>query len=278
MQGKTISSVDEGLISKIKGTSLISNLKRHVNDLQNEIKAKNDLINELKMNVKATKINELNYEIKTLNEEISKLMSFYQIALRKNSEMEKYTKEYSNIVQVVNNQNIEILKLSESNKKLENSKLSCEEDNGKLKLVLKEKEDRLLRCLRENKVFKESLEKSRKEETKKTDYTDVITYQKLQVLEKKVSEYKKDLNYYKELYEYDSIYFRKRDKRVKELEALNVNKNAQFTQPQNNKIIQKHPEESYDSMILLLKSKLEEEKKNNKDLNQKLASYEKGSK
>ena len=278
MQGKTISSVDEGLISKIKGTSLISNLKRHVNDLQNEIKAKNDLINELKMNVKATKINELNYEIKTLNEEISKLMSFYQIALRKNSEMEKYTKEYSNIVQVVNNQNIEILKLSESNKKLENSKLSCEEDNGKLKLVLKEKEDRLLRYLRENKVFKESLEKSRKEETKKTDYTDVITYQKLQVLEKKVSEYKKDLNYYKELYEYDSIYFRKRDKRVKELEALNLNKNAQFTQPQNNKIIQKHPEESYDSMILLLKSKLEEEKKNNKDLNQKLASYEKGSK
>ena len=278
MQGKTISSVDEGLISKIKGTSLISNLKRHVNDLQNEIKAKNDLINELKMNVKATKINELNYEIKTLNEEISKLMSFYQIALRKNSEMEKYAKEYSNIVQVVNNQNIEILKLSESNKKLENSKLSCEEDNGKLKLVLKEKEDRLLRCLRENKVFKESLEKSRKEETKKTDYTDVITYQKLQVLEKKVSEYKKDLNYYKELYEYDSIYFRKRDKRVKELEALNLNKNAQFTQPQNNKIIQKHPEESYDSMILLLKSKLEEEKKNNKDLNQKLASYEKGSK
>ena len=70
------------------------------------------------------------------------------------------------------------------------------------------------------------------------------------------------------------IYFinRKRDKRVKELEAMQLNNNT--AKVENFKFFQKDPEENTESMTLLLKSKLEETNKINKNLKAKTRKLE----
>jgi hypothetical protein len=62
------------------------------------------------------------------------------------------------------------------------------------------------------------------------------------------------------------------------LEALLSNRNPTVnTDIKSVKIIQRDPEESVDSINLFLRSKLEEEKKLNKELSDRLALYEKSS-
>ena len=97
---------------------------------------------------------------------------------------------------------------------------------------------------------------------------------------KKISDLRKDYNFYKDLSE-------KRDKRIRELENLlkfNKNSGNNISSATNSERLYKfdeNPEEKTDSTILLLKSKLHELKnqkdlleKNNKELLEKIELYE----
>jgi hypothetical protein len=200
-QGKSNPIGEDHLLSKTKGNNLLINLKKQLKELEVENRNKDCLIDELKKNFKTTKINELQVELKTYFDEITRLKSSYNSALERNILMEENLKNFNTMQGIANNKNIQLNSLEEARKSLESELVLKSEELYKLRIVLKQKDDKILKLTRENKMFKDVLHTEKKEEIKKVESVDPSAQNKLQITEKKLANLKKDLGYYKDLYE-----------------------------------------------------------------------------
>ena len=118
---------------KAKDAYLISSLKTQFLDIKNQLQLKNEEYEELKKHIKNTKFKELTLEISILNEEISKLKSFYSISLQQNQaneylEKELFeTKEELKLHKTLSQNQLEIIM------KLENDLRNLIDENSKIK-------------------------------------------------------------------------------------------------------------------------------------------------
>ena len=64
---------------------MIIGLKKQFKDVQRDLKNKTTELENIKKTMKNTKINELNSEVITYQDELQKLKSFYEISLQQNA-------------------------------------------------------------------------------------------------------------------------------------------------------------------------------------------------
>ncbi len=81
-------NIDAKFCLKAKETILITNLKKQVKEFENELKEKKDEIENLKRNMKITRMLELTEENKILKEEIKKITALYENSKKKSQEFE----------------------------------------------------------------------------------------------------------------------------------------------------------------------------------------------
>ena len=264
----------ENLMAKAKEANLISKMKKQFRSLKFELEEKSHETENLKKTLKITKINEMNIEIKTLNEEMSKIKTLYVHSLQQNELLENNLKEMKSLQDNFSKQHFIIVNFQDSLQKqneeirIKNLDIELLKDNLNkyMKVIEKLKKDLTYSNNMKEKLFKDNSEKN-----------EVTNLQKK--FEKQISDLNKDINKYREISD-------KKDRTIRELESImkksnqHTNKAAAFNYNEI-KYIQENPEEKYDNVTLLLKSKLMEAlnvkenlEKQVKKLEEKIKNYE----
>lgn len=240
--------------------------------MKKELIKKKEENESLKRMNKVTKLNELSIENKTLSEELTKLKTFYDLSVQQNMQNEKDLKDYGLLKENFNKQQFIVLTLQDAIKRLQEEDQSRDEEYKKTKVQLNMRNEQIAKLKKDLNL---QIQLKSKLSSKEPNEFNNIKGQ----LENKVTELKKESNFYRELAD-------KRDRKIRDLEKLvKVNQTGKNINEQPNSTIssqfEENPEEKTDSNVLLLKSMLQEitsEKetleKTNKELNEKLKSYE----
>ena len=239
-------------------------MKKQFRQLKKEYEERSTETENLKKILKSTKINELNIEIKTLNEEMAKLKTLYLHSLQQNEIHENNLKEMKTLQENFSKQHFIILNFQENLQKMnedtksKNSEIDAlrENLNKNLKLVDKLKKDLTNANNMREKLFKENHEKN-----------EVAIIQRK--YEKQITELNKEINRYREIAD-------RKDRTIRETESLMKKSGNQTGQKPNSfnysdiKYVQENPEEKYDNLSLLLKSKLMEALKEKDNLEKRV--------
>lgn len=182
--------------------------KKQFKSMKSEYKAKCGEIEELKKNIKLTKLSEMNVEIFTLNEELTKAKSLINSLAQENEINKLKVKDISLIHENLSNQQNTLRTMQESIDRLEREKLFLESFNKELEDKLTEKTNRLNKLNADYKIFMQMNQKILKDRKEAKD-REVAKKN----LEQKVSDLQKELNLYKSLAD-------QRDRKIKEFEKL----------------------------------------------------------
>jgi hypothetical protein len=179
---------------KGKETSLIMNLKKQIKEVEREIKQKAIEHDQLKKNTKITKLNELEIDLSTQNDELLKVKKFYEISVKTNQEKERYLNDFILLKDVFIKQQNQLVTLNEKSRKLDEDFKIKENELEILKRIIKDKDSKIIALTKE---FKEQLEFTEKID-KEISQIDATTYQnKLFSLEKKIENFKKEIHFFK---------------------------------------------------------------------------------
>ena len=81
-------NIDAKVCMKAKETNLINNLKKQIKEIETELKEKKDELENLKKNMKITKMVELTEENKVYKEEVKKLSGLFENSKKKSLDYE----------------------------------------------------------------------------------------------------------------------------------------------------------------------------------------------
>lgn len=181
---------------KIKETHLINSLKKELKELQISSKTKTIEIENIKKNIKTIKINDLNLEIISLTDDLTKTKSRFESSLTDNIEKDNYIQEYKHLQEVFSFQQSQLISLSEEVKyKEENSKIK-EDEITNMRNFIKEKDNYLHKINKNLKIQKKINEKKSKEEKVVDLYalqSKIVEYErKIPDLQAELSNYKKE--------------------------------------------------------------------------------------
>ena len=181
---------------KIKETHLINSLKKELKELQISSKTKTIEIENIKKNIKTIKINDLNLEIISLTDDLTKTKSRFESSLTDNIEKDNYIQEYKHLQEVFSFQQNQLISLSEEVKyKEENSKIK-EDEITNMRNFIKEKDNYLHKINKNLKIQKKINEKKSKEEKVVDLYalqSKIVEYErKIPDLQAELSNYKKE--------------------------------------------------------------------------------------
>jgi hypothetical protein len=264
------------LLSRAQETSLVLNIKKQFKELKKEFNKKKDEHEQLKKTLKNTKVAELTNENKVFLEEIAKLKTLYDFALQQNALNERNVKDFMQLKENFSKQEFIIINLQESIKMSNEGLMMKDEEIFKLSKQVQDKTSQVTK-LKKDLKFQYQINERLINSSNVKNSSEYLTMKS--ELEKKVSDTRKDMLYFKDLSE-------KRDRKIRELESLiksggnysGVNGNKNY-----NNEIEENPEEKVNHTILLLKSKLQEVIKErdtyknlNQDLTSKLSAYENG--
>jgi hypothetical protein len=221
---------------------LILNLKKKYSELKKEHSKLIEEYDQLKKRTKTTKIMELSVENKELHEELIKLKNFYEISVQQNILNEKQIAEFSSLQETYNKQQFVVITYQENIKKLETELSERSKEIKRLNSLLNDNKIKNIKIKKDSKSSKNEIVHDYDMNTL-GDNKNMITLQK-------------ENEYYKEM-------CKKLEARLKDNDSRNLNTDI------NN------------DNILLLRSKLLEEKSQrellenrNKDIRNKLKSYE----
>jgi hypothetical protein len=256
------------LLTRATETHLIVNLKKQFKELKKEFNKKKEEHDELKKTLKNTKINEITNENRILIEEIGKLKTLYEFSLQQNSNNERYLKDFLQLKDNFSKQEYIIITLQENLKKMQEEILYKDEELTKVNKSLNDKLNQVTKLKKDLKFqyqINERLIMSTGNIKLSNEYISMKTE-----MDKKLSEYKKDNLYYKELAD-------KRERKIKELESMIRREKLNMNNVSGQAVIkeEENPEEKTNHTILLLKSKLQETIKERdylKNLNEELNS------
>lgn len=252
--------VDNKIVGKAKEATLINNMKKQYKELKKQFKEKCDELENVKKVLKISKINELNIENRTLLEELNKIKAFYLLSAQQNETNEKNFKDYSNLQENLSKQHLIILTLNDNINKLQEDMRMKDEEFFKINQTLSDKNNALKKVKKDLKFANSINDRLSKE---KKDNSEIMMLK--QTYDKKLQEVSKELNYFRDLAD-------KRDRKARELETNMKKMGAGNSQGFNNmqyqdiKYIQENPEDKYDNITLLLKSKLKETIEENEKL------------
>eukprot|EP00340_Litonotus_pictus_P012821 CAMPEP_0170536966 /NCGR_PEP_ID=MMETSP0209-20121228/102443_1 /TAXON_ID=665100 ORGANISM="Litonotus pictus, Strain P1" /NCGR_SAMPLE_ID=MMETSP0209 /ASSEMBLY_ACC=CAM_ASM_000301 /LENGTH=1224 /DNA_ID=CAMNT_0010838393 /DNA_START=149 /DNA_END=3824 /DNA_ORIENTATION=- len=269
--------------AKIIESKLVINIKKQYKDLKKDLAKKNEEMEELKKIVKSTRLNELSIENQTLNEELVKIRNFYKASMKENQNKFQLVKEYEILQENFSKQQFLIINLKE---KIDSDGKELEDLRGE---VIRDKSGIAERNKKIEQLSRHI--ESQKEQAKRLmNFKETNEFLHIKAAwEKKITDLKKDLFYYKQTSE-------KNGSRKKELEDENKRIKDQLKGKDNNfnresaldndkeaNLVNDNPEENVDTRIKIYKTKLTEMlselkilEAENKDLKDRLSSGEGG--
>ena len=195
LQSSHLSGGPDGhLLNKAKETSLIMNLKKQMKEVSKEIKQKSLELDQLKKNIKITKINELDVDITTLKEELMKVKTFHEISVKNNNEKERYLNDFILLKDVFLKQQNHLISMTDKSKKLDQEIKVRDDELNQVKNIIKEKDSKIIKTTKE---FKEQIINNEKIDKESTQFEATAYQNKLTVYEKKIEDLKKDIYFFK---------------------------------------------------------------------------------
>lgn len=202
---------------KGKETSLIMNLKKQIKEVEKEIKLKSLDYDQLKKNIKITKLNELDIDHSTLNDELLKVKKFLEISVKTNQEKERYLNDFVMLKDVFIKQQNQLVTLNEKSRQLDEDIKAKENELDVLNTMIKDKDSKIVVLSKE---FKQQLEFTEKFD-KQVSQIDASTYQnKLFALERKMDLLKKESHFFKSEAEYFYLNVVKRTRNTRKWRKL----------------------------------------------------------
>lgn len=195
LQSSHLSGGPDGQIfNKAKETSLIMNLKKQMKEVSKEIKNKTNELDQLKKNIKITKINELDIDITTLRDELIKVKTFHEISVKNNNEKERYLNDFIMLKDVFLKQQNHLVNMTDKSKKLDQDIKVREDEVNQVKNMIKDKDSKIIRITKE---FKEIILINEKIDKESTQFEASVYQNKIAVYEKKIEELRKDIFFFK---------------------------------------------------------------------------------
>ena len=195
LQSSHLSGGPDGQIfNKAKETSLIMNLKKQMKEVSKEIKNKSNELDQLKKNIKITKINELDIDITTLRDELIKVKTFHEISVKNNNEKERYLNDFIMLKDVFLKQQNHLVNMTDKSKKLDQDIKVREDEVNQVKNMIKDKDSKIIRITKE---FKEIILINEKIDKESTQFEASVYQNKIAVYEKKIEELRKDIFFFK---------------------------------------------------------------------------------
>jgi hypothetical protein len=179
---------------KGKETSLIMNLRKQIKEVDKEIRFKASEHEQLKKNLRITKLNELDVEIFTMNDELNKIRRFLEISAKSNLEKEKYLYDFVLLKDLSAKQQNQLVVLYEKKSELESDLKKKENDLEIQKILVKEKDTKIIKLTKE---YKEQLELSEKLDKEAVQNDTSYLTNKLATLESKMVGLKKEIAFFK---------------------------------------------------------------------------------
>jgi hypothetical protein len=262
--------------NKAKEANLLFKIKKQYKDLKKEFNEKCEEVENIKKLSKMTKLNEYTIEIKTLNEELQKIKTLYSHSLVQNEVNESQAKEIQNLQENFTKQHFIILSLQENIAKLNEDIRQKDDELNKFNRTFQEKENLIKKIKKELHISQGSLEKFTKEKRENSELEKLKSR-----YENQIADIMKESNRYRDLADRKDRQVRELESNVKRLSSLgasnNLGQKANSFNYKDLKYIQENPEEKFDNITLLLKSKLQEKvteneklKKRNKILEKKV--------
>ena len=254
------SQSNSNTFAKASEMGLVINVKRQYKELKKEYEKNIQLLEQIKKDIKFTKINDLLSENKTLTSQIEKFKHLYDQSENQNINMQKNIQNVDVMKQALSKQDMMLSSFQENCQKMEIEIQILNEEIDKLENLKSKKEDtynRLKKKLKLQQQIHEKLVMIRDN----IQNTEVFLIMKNQY-ETKIQNFRKDLAYYR-----DSN--AKNEKLVKEIAKFNKKEEDLDTSEKNErKIVSSNPqpslggesEEEANKKILLLQNLIMDEK------------------
>lgn len=268
----------DNIIGKAKDTTLIIKMKKQYKELKKDYGLKCDEVEELKKLAKITKFNELTIEINTLTEELNKIKTLYTHSLQQNEMSENKSKDLHDLQENFSKQHFIIISLQEALAKANEEIRSKDEEINKLKSSVYDKSEAMKKMKRDLQISNQVNEKLSKERREPEGESSALKNR----YETMISDLQREASRYRDMTDRSNRQVRELESQIKRM-GMSGNNNNNFKTFNYNDIkhIQENPEEKYDNITLLLKSKLQEQvtekeqmRKVNRNLKKKIKFYE----
>lgn len=206
---------------------LMLKIKRGIRNINDEIKVENDKLNDLKKSLYITKIKELNIESKLYKQQYNKINSLLENALKIKEQNDIKIKEYDNLKENIDKQELLISNFEQECLELKENELFLNNQLSNLKQELKIKVDKTKKNKKELNILLIKNKNIDKDEILNSQsYTTKINGSPISIkclYTNKVSELKKNINFYKRQCKYSDNMINKLKEQRKKLIDMNKN-------------------------------------------------------
>ena len=206
---------------------LMLKIKKGIKNINDEIKVENDKLNDLKKSLYITKIKELNLESKLYKQQYNKINSLVENALKIKEQNDMKIKEFDNFKENINKQELFISNFEQECIALKENELFLNNQLLNLKQELKIKVDKAKKNKKELNILLIKNKNYDKDEIINSQrYTTKINGSPISIkciYTNKVSELKKNINFYKRQCKYSDDMINKLKEQRKKLIDMNKN-------------------------------------------------------
>ena len=272
----TLQFFDENFTQNKYSYNLYLKIKKEIKNFNNEIDLEQKKINELKRSYYFTKMKEIKSEYSLLEQNINKISSLIEIAVKTKENNAKELEQYNELEHKINIQNKLLMESNKKQKYLNEEKEKLNKEIKSIKLNLVSEEDKINKnkkelktlIIKNNNLSKDGVIKSHI--YIKTDDNSSIALKTLYL--NKISKLKKNVNYYKNQNNYNELILRKlKEKKKSLIENINLNSNIKYDKKFLSLIQNyiKEKESKIQNNIIISDNEKDKEKKDEKTYNDK---------